>query len=178
MRTYAISIIVFTALTISALSDTAARAGEIRTLYATLIYDNAECLQQFNDQVPESSSCSIGYRVALTQEEEAGCKLDVIVNRVEAVLDIFPRGLNFTLVLLPTSSAVQEVYKRKYGKNPDYIAFYSPGDNYIYMSANDVTVGVLAHELTHVIVGKYFSRALPSVIQEAVAQYVDSQIDR
>jgi hypothetical protein len=101
----------------------------------------------------------------------------VIVDRIEAALDMFPRSLNFRTILLPTSRDVQEIYMRKYGKSPDYIAFYSPRDNTEYISANEVRLGVLAHELTHVILNKFFSQALPAVVQEVAAQYVNSHID-
>jgi hypothetical protein len=82
-----------------------------------------------------------------------------------------------TIVLLPTGRDVQKVYMSKYGRSADYVAFYSPRDNTVYVAVNDVRVGVLAHELTHVIIRHYFPQPPPAVIQEVVAQYVDSQID-
>lgn len=161
------------------LAAAVAHGQEIRTRYATLVYSSQAFLRQFDDQVFLSSlPCPPSHGPALTAAEEVGCKLDAIVDRVETILDIFPRGLNFTIVLLPGSKDVQNVYMGKYGRSSDYIAFYSPRDNTVYVSVNDVRIGVMAHELTHVIIDKYFSQAPPAVIQELVARYVDSQIDR
>jgi hypothetical protein len=179
MRRYAIYIMVFIIILLTdALAATAAYGQEIKTHYVLLVYNDDEYLRQFDAQVSSRSlSCRINKRSALTAAEEAACKLDVIVDRVEAILDLFPRSLNFIVVLLPTSREVQQLYMSKYGGIADYVAFYSPRDNTVYVSANDVRVGVLAHELTHVIICHYFPQPPPAVIQEVVAQYVDSQID-
>jgi hypothetical protein len=92
---------------------TLAHGQEIKMHYATLVYNNVEYLRPFNDQVLlESSSCRISHHAALTVAEEAGCKLDVIVDRIEAALDMFPRSLNFRTILLPTSRDVLKPRER------------------------------------------------------------------
>ena len=174
----AANIIVLSVLLTSALASTAVNGQEIETHYATLVYDNVEYLRQFNNRVlSQDMSCRISHHVDVEEADEARCRLDATVDRVEAILNIFPRSLHFTLVLLPSGRDVQNVYTWKYGKGPDYIGFYSPVDNTVYISANDVRIGVLAHELTHVILDKYFHRALPATIQEVIAHYVESQIN-
>jgi hypothetical protein len=140
---------------------------ELKTHYVTIVYANSKYLSQFNDKVSQGN-----YAADVTE-----ITLDTIIQRVEAVLDMFPRGLKFTMVLLPTSKDVQRVYTGKYGRSPDYIAFYSPRDNTVFISVDDVRVAVLAHELSHVVVDKYF-RISPSYrIHELLAQYVETHLD-
>lgn len=149
--------------------------AELKTYYATIVYSNERYLGEFNDKVSLGSlSYLIRNRNSLTAAEEAADKVDAIVERVETILDMFPRGLKFRVVLLPSSKDVQKVYKSKYGMSPDYIAFYSPRDNTVFVSLDDVRVGVLAHELTHVILNHYFGIPPPDKIQEILAQFVET----
>lgn len=162
-------------LTSLMLSASLSSGAVVKTRYATIVYNNEKYLTEFNDQVSLGSlSYLMGSRGSLTAAEEAGNKLDAIVDRVEAVLDMFPRSLKFKMVLLPSSTDVQKVYRQKYGRSPDYIAFYSPRDNTVFVSLADVRVGVLAHELTHVILVNYFGVSPPDKVQEVLAEFVET----
>lgn len=157
------------------LSASVSLGSELKTHYVKLVYNGSKYLGEFNDNVSLGSlSYLVRNRNPLTAAEETGDKLDVIVERVEAVLDMFPRSLQFTMVLLPSSKDVQRVYRSKYGRSPDYIAFYSPRDNTVYVSLDDLRVGVLAHELTHVIIVNYFGISPPDRMQEVLAQFVET----
>jgi hypothetical protein len=89
---------------------------------------------------------------------------------------MFPRELKITIVLLSTDDEVQRIYRDKYGRRVDYIAFYSPRDKTIFISVNDISLGVLAHELAHVIIDRYYGIPTPVNIHEILAQYVESHI--
>jgi hypothetical protein len=166
----------FAVLLVSLILSASVSAGsELKTRYATVVYDNEKYLRAFNDEVSLGSlSYLVSNRTPLTAAEETGYKLDAIVERVETVLDMYPRGLKFTMVLLPSSKDVQKVWMSKYGRSPDYIAFYSPRDKTLFVSVDDVRVGVLAHELTHVILVSYFGISPPDKTQEVLAQFVET----
>ena len=157
------------------LSASISSAAELKTQYVKVVYSGDKYLAEFNDQV---SLGSLSYLVhnsnALKATEETAGKLDAIIERVETILDMYPRGLKFTMVLLPSSKDVQAVWRREYGRSQDYIAFYSPKDDTVYVSLEDVRVGVLAHELTHVILDHYFRVSPPGKIHEVLAQFVES----
>ncbi|MEJ2683168.1 MAG: hypothetical protein P8Z71_02080 [Candidatus Sulfobium sp.] len=175
MRRGASRVVLAVLLASLTLSASVSLGSELKTHYVTVVYNDRKYLREFNDNVSLGSlSYLVRNRNPLTAAEETGDKLDVIVERVEAVLDMFPRGLKFTVVLLPSSGDVQKVYRNKYGRSPDYIAFYSPRDNTVFVSLDDVRVGVLAHELTHVILVNYFGISPPDKIQEVLAQFVET----
>lgn len=157
------------------LSASVCAGSELKTRYVTVTYSRNKYLDEFNDQVSLGSlSYLIHDRDALTASAEASAKLDAIIERVETILDMYPIGLKFDMVLLPSAKDVQKVWTKKYGRSQDYIAFYSPGDNTVYVSVDDVRVGVLAHELTHVILDHYFRVSPPGKIHEVLAQFVEA----
>jgi hypothetical protein len=141
--------------------------GELKTHHVTIVYPSWKYLSQFEEKISAGN---------YTRDSTA-ITLDSIIRRVETLLEMFPRDLKFTIVLLPTSKDVQRVYAGKYGRSPDYIAFYSPCDNTVFLSVRDLRVGVLAHELSHVVVDKFFRISPPYKIHELLAQYVETHFD-
>jgi len=159
------------------MSASLAFGSELKTQYATIIYENEKLLRQFNREVSLGSlSYLIRNKTSITADDEVKNKLDAIVERIETILDMFPRELKFTIVLLSTDDEVQRIYRDKYGRRVDYIAFYSPRDKTIFISVNDISLGVLAHELAHVIIDRYYGIPTPVNIHEILAQYVESHI--
>jgi hypothetical protein len=156
---------------------TAAFSSELKTQYATVAYDKEEQLRKFNRGVSLGSlSYLIRNKRSITSDDEVRNKVDALVERVEAVLDMFPRDLKFRIVLLSTDTEVQRVYKNKYGGAVDYISFYSPRDKTMYISVDDIRIGVLAHEITHVILDFYFGVSPPVKIHEVLAQFVETHL--
>jgi hypothetical protein len=155
----------------------AAFASELKTQYTIVTYDKEEQLRKFNKGVSFGSlSYLLRNRMSITSDDEVRNKVDVLVERVEAILDMFPRDLKFRIVLLSTDTEVQRVYKNKYGAAVDYISFYSPRDKTVFISADDVRIGVLAHELAHVILDFYFGVSPPVKIHEVLAQFVETHL--
>ena len=53
---------------------------------------------------------------------------------------------------------------------------YIPSINTIYISFNDATAGMLAHEMAHAVISTYFVVAPPTKVQEILAGYVEYSI--
>lgn len=152
-------------------------AGEIKGRYATIIYDDEELLRKFNDKIFLGRGLYfLSKKRKNTVTEEIKDKTNVIVEKVEAVLEMFPEKLRFTIVLLPTAKDVQRVFKENYKKNVDYIAFYSPKQKTVYLSVKDIKLRVLAHEIGHVVVEHYFDVSPPVKIHELLAQFAETHI--
>ncbi len=110
-------------------------------------------------------------RTNLTKYDEVKNKLDAIVEEVELVLEMFPRKIAFTIVLLKNRSEVNKMHIRQYQRNASYIAYFNPRINVIYISVKDADVKVLAHEIGHMIVESHFNISPPSEIHEKMAQF-------
>jgi hypothetical protein len=64
----------------------------------------------------------------------------------------------------------------KYNRKVDYIAFYAPKDKTVYLSVNDIRIGVFAHELGHLIIDLFYGTTTPSKIHEVLAQFVETHL--
>lgn len=159
------------------MSGSLAFGSELKTQYSTIVYENEKLLRQFNKEV---SLGSLSYltrnKTSITAGDETRNKLDAVVERIETILDMFPRELKFKVILLPSDADVQRVYRTKYGKTVNFIAFYSPRDKTVFFSVDDISLDVLAHELTHVILDYYFGVSPPEKIHEVLAQFVEAHL--
>jgi len=161
-----------------ALSVSAANGLEVKTRNASVIYEKEDLLRKFNRNVRLGSlSYAARNRTSITVEDEVRNKVDVILERVKAVLVMFPGNLNFTIILLQSDTDVQKVYTGKFGKKVDFISFYAPRDKTVYISVDDVRLGVLAHELAHVVIDFYYETPTPVKIHEVLAQFVESHLE-
>jgi len=152
-------------------------ASELKSRYTTITYSNEDQVRRFNNEVSLGSlSYLMRNRGSVTTGDEVKNKVDVIIERVESILEMYPRELKFHIVLLPSDNEVQEIFRKKYRRNADYIAFYSPGDKTVYISVKDIELTVLAHEIGHVIIDFYYGIATPQKLHEVLAQYVEEHL--
>ena len=151
--------------------------NELKTRYATIVYSSEEQLRTFNKEISLSGlSYLLRSKRSITAEDEIKNKLDVIIERVETILEMFPNEVKFTVSLLSSDDDVQRIYRSRYGKSVDYIAFYSPRDKTVFVSVKDIDTGVLAHEIAHVIIDLFYGIATPAKIHEVLAQYVETHL--
>ena len=154
-------------------------AQEISSRYATIQYDRVELLKQFNSELLLGSlSHLMRSKKSITWEDEVKNKVDIIVERVVAVLDMRPADIRFRLVLLPTEVEVQQVFKAKYNRKVDFIAFYAPKEKIVYVSVNDIRIGVFAHELGHMVIDLFYgiNTVTPITVHEVLAQFVETHL--
>jgi len=105
--------------------------------------------------------------------------LDEIVERVEKALDMWPDNLRIVLLLRDKASGVQDIYRQRYGKDCDYKAFISLGRLEIVLSVADASPRVLAHEIGHAVVERFFGKEKrpPYHIHELLAQYAEKHFN-
>ncbi len=151
---------------------------EQKSRYVTISYGDREVLQEFNENLQLSRKLSYATRKknVVTVGDEVLAKADIIIEKVQVVLDMFPDNYHIRLVLLPDDSDVARVYKQKYGKRVDHIAYYSISEKTIYISADDTRLRVLAHEIGHSIVDHYFQVRPPYNIHELMAQFAEKHV--
>ena len=156
-----------------------ARSREVKSRYATLHYSTKRLLHEFNDQIRLGRKLRFLVRKKniVTVEDEVIAKIDTIIEKAEVVLDMFPDNMHINVVLLETSNDVNRIYKQKYGKNADHIAYYSLAEDTIYISVDDARLSVIAHEIGHAIVDHYFKVRPPYNIHELMAQFTEKHIN-
>ncbi len=160
------------------LSPSTGCAFELKARHATIVYEKEELLREFNKEVSLGSlSLLATSKKSDTAEDEVINKIDAVVEKVEAVLEMFPKNLKLTLVLLSSQKEVQRIYSEKYGISVDYIAFYSRRYKTVYISVDDIHIGVLAHEISHAIMDHYFGVPPPARINEVLGQFVEIHLE-
>jgi hypothetical protein len=145
--------------------------------YATIRYESESQLRTFNGNVLLGPlKYLMQGKKSETVADEVANKIDLILEKDQATLAMFPSPLKFTVVLHTDSKGVQNEYMRLYNRKVDYIAFYSPKTNTVFFSVEDANLRVVAHELGHVIVEHYFKISPPPKIHEVLAQFAESHI--
>ncbi len=155
-----------------------ASCQELKTRYATVQYANTSLLYEFDDELylgRQLGRILKGMR-SVSRQDDIKNKIDLVVEKVETVLDMFPDRIHFRLVLLPTRKDVQRIYRKKYGKTVKHIAYYSLSEKTIYVSVDDVSLRVFSHEVGHMIVDHYFEVRPPYRIHEVLAQYAEKHV--
>ena len=103
-----------------------------------------------------------GTRIDFMRDRElAKSRIDRVVERVEAILDMHPKDLRI------------DIYLKRGKLEFNERAYYENKTGSVYVSVDNVTDGVFSHEITHAIVNKSFINAASSKIQEIISNYVD-----
>ena len=114
----------------------------------------------------------------------AKTQVDKIVETICSLLDMHPSKLNFSITLYRTQGEVSTAYYRASAGANAYksqgmttgaapIAFYSHSTRNITVALDNITEGILAHEIAHAIISTYFVTPPPARMQEILAQYMD-----
>jgi hypothetical protein len=153
-------------------------AFELDSRYATITYQDPGALKKFNKKLYMGTLRSRVKRQGPdTIEQEVVAKINVIIEKAMGVLDMYPPLLKFSIVIEPDEEAVQRHFQRLYKIDVNYIAFYSPGKNRVFYSADNGRLRVVTHEIGHVIVENYFKVSPPQRIHEVLAQYAEKHIN-
>lgn len=181
-RKFIYSLVTSIVLTFIALGPLSAREyileqNKIQTRYTTITYSDLKALRKFNSTLYMGNlTYLLKEKKNETIQDEVKNKIDLIVEKVETVLDMYPPRLRFQIVIHGSTNGVQESYRNLYNREVNYIAFYSPGDNTVFYSANNASLRVVTHEIGHVVVENYFDISPPPKIHEVLAQYAEIHI--
>lgn len=153
---------------------------KISTRYATVSYQNETLLRLLNKRIKLGSLDYLLKRRAsgeLSLQDQVSGKIDIIIERVETILEMRPRNFKVDIIVVRTSDDVKALYKRKYHRDVDFIAFYSPMGKSVYISTDEVESSILAHELAHAVIDQYFGVVAPVKIHEILANYVTENFE-
>lgn len=149
---------------------------EIKSRFADLNYTSPADLSSFNRELQEGFGFGFGGGDTLTIANEVRDKLDKLATRVQEILDMYPAKFHYRVTLVENQKQIDDIYDSEYHSRPGFIAYFSPKSDTIYVSLEDVSRRVFAHELAHAVIHHYFHRAPPTKIHELLAQYVEEQL--
>jgi len=158
MRRFAI--ILLASLTVFVIPHHASAFAEqaFKTKYATILYENEQEMSDFIWRLG-------GQRLDPVSETElTSHRVDRIIERVKAILDMRPHHFTVSIKLTGTLPAAQR------------IAYYDIKTKMILIAVPYASDGVVAHEMAHAVICQYFDEPPPSKIQEILTQYVDRSL--
>jgi hypothetical protein len=99
--------------------------------------------------------------------------IDAIYLETSDILDIHSYNYHGRIKIVLGQKEVETAFKRVYGRDFPERSVYLLKDKTIYISGQDMTLGMLGHEIAHAIMNHYFV-VPPSVkMQEILAGYVE-----
>ncbi|MBP6342834.1 MAG: hypothetical protein KA403_02760 [Candidatus Omnitrophica bacterium] len=104
--------------------------------------------------------------------------LDAIFQESSRILGVHIYTFQATIEFLQDQETMKVVIYKMTGINMEERAFYLDDTKTIYLSINDLTVGILGHEMAHAIISHYFGAPPPQNIQEILAGYVDYSLGK
>jgi len=137
---------------------------------------NARVILTFYDALLDSG-------LKLSQEESAEAELarkfDLILYKVEEILDMYPRKMDLKIKIYKDQKQLNRAYYQVFNRRnrAGRISYYIHKYETVYTTEEAIRQGVLAHELTHAVCDHYFL-VRPSVkISEFLAQYVEMHLE-
>lgn len=154
------------------------QSHQIQSRYAVITYDSPQTLRTFNKKLYVSGGLKsqVQKQGTDTIEDDVKAKINVIVEKVMVVLDMYPANLKFSIVIHPDKSGVAGSFMQIYKKKVNYIAFFSPSQRTVFFSADNGMLRVVAHEIGHVVAENYFAVSPPPRIHEVLAQYAEKHV--
>lgn len=148
------------------------------TGYATICYSSENDLHKLTASL---SKGLFSFLEGSNKPEVVRNRVDEIVEKAGSLLDMYPTDLHFTIILYPDNRELEKIYLKAagihaYGGTRTPVAFYSHKLKTIYVSLDNLSAGILAHEVAHAIINSYFESSPSARTQEILSQYVDRHL--
>lgn len=149
--------------------------------FSSIHYEEPAHLERFAQRVQPSALTQSLNRIfmgdaKLTPEAQAGRYVDQLFQRVQSVLEMTKPGLKVSIKLLPNQSALSGEFEKITGRPTQSPAFYWKATNTIYLQLEQLSTGILAHEMAHAVMAHFFIIPPPEKILELLCQYVDREV--
>jgi len=143
-------------------------------------------LRDFSRRVAPNAVTASLNQILLPGQKNPGQKmalfLDSLLSRVQQILDMPMPGMKLSIRLLNSLDEVDQEFKKlREGRVSRYHnakppAFYHRRSNTIFIQGQRVSIGMLAHEMGHAVLNKYFNIPPPLKVQEMLCIYIDKQV--
>jgi hypothetical protein len=147
---------------------------QYHTSFATITYNNEDDLFHFTR--------SIGTGLSLLSAEPrknprlTAKRVDALIVRVMAILDMRMPGLRFSIRIHRDNSEIQRTYAMFTIGRGTPVAYYDHAKRAIFVSADTVNDRILAHEIAHAVICAWAPSPLPASAQEVLANYVEEHL--
>ena len=151
--------------------------------FSSIHYEEPGQLERLTQKVqPIAMSLSLKsilmVNVKPTPEVRAGWCVDQLFQRVQEILGMVEPDLKVEIRLFRNKAALSEVYEKFTGRPTQVPAFYCKETNTIYLDLEELSSGILAHEMAHAVISHFFLIDPPEKTCEVLCQYVDREVSQ
>lgn len=108
-------------------------------------------------------------------EKNLASKVDALFEKVQSILDM-RKPLKIKIKIYPDKTSLHDAYFQIYKRRKHLRAWYIFKHNTVYVSAQDIFSGMLAHEIAHGIIDNFLTVKPPKATSEILARYVDKHL--
>ena len=152
----------------------------IETRYTVIRYQSLEDLKDFDNSIDYYPGEWGFTRLFSSKDSEMMAnlikKVDALNLKVQQILDMRKRMKKVTINIYRNKKQLHAAYYKIYGSSCRVRAWYIYEHNTIYINADDVNEGLLAHEMAHCVIDNYLSVRPPRNAAEILATYVDKHL--
>lgn len=109
----------------------------------------------------------------ISDDERLANKIDIITRKARKILDMHPQNFRVNIRVYENNQDLWNTYQEIFKERKEYKAFYIHKFQTVYISLDNVSESILAHEIGHSIIDTYFAIIPPEKIRELLACYVD-----
>ncbi len=104
--------------------------------------------------------------------------IDAIYLEASDVLDIHSYNFHGKIKIVLSQKEVGEAFKEKFARDFSERSIYFVDEKTIYISGEDMTLGMIGHEIAHAIINHYFVVPPSAKMQEILAGYVEYSLNK
>ncbi len=105
-------------------------------------------------------------------------KVDALFERAQEILDMRKQVAKVTIKVYPNQKALDAAYVALFREECLLRAWYIFEEKTVYINAEDVHEGMLAHEMGHHIIDHFLTVRPPATTAEILARYIDAHLYR
>jgi hypothetical protein len=146
----------------------------LETKHTIIRYHAKKDLEKFNSMI-DYSPASMGLK-GLFSKQDSDDLSDKIKQKVDAVYERVQEILDMRKLTDHDKKELHAAYYEVFQKTSQLRAWYIYESNTIYINANDMHEGILAHEMAHAIIDQFLSVRPPPATAEILARFVDGHL--
>jgi hypothetical protein len=156
----------------------------IETKHTIIKFVTLKTIKKVDHKI-EHPKCKLSFKglfalgASKSPAESVKQKVDAIVERVHEILDMRKRMKKVVIYIYPNNKHFHEASSRiagTTGAKRRIRAWYIYEQNAIYINADDVHEGIIAHEVAHAIIDNFLAVRPPKATAEILARYVDKNL--
>ena len=151
--------------------------GKYFSIYGYRGLDNNSLLTKVNYSYFGNIDTILGEDDFENKSSLAGA-IDGLYSEVSDILDIHMYSFHGKIMIVPDRNYIGAIAKSYLGMDFPERSFYLFGENTIYISFSDLTVGMLGHEIAHAIISHYFVVPPSAKVQEVLCGYVEYKLQK